>query len=116
MHPIESTLLHILHVTAAFVLMGYTFYALAAPPETCKKVMIWSGSAALVMLLTGLRMWQTEYDFAPAGWLVVKFFCWLGLAGMSGIAYRKREKAGALAWIAIILAVTAVTMVYLRPF
>ncbi len=68
------------------------------------------------MLLTGLRMWQTEYDFAPAGWLVVKFICWLCLAGISGIAYRKREQAGALAWIAIILAVIAVTMVYLRPF
>jgi hypothetical protein len=116
MHPPESNILHILHVAAALVLMGYTFFALAAPPETRKKVVIWTGSAALVMLLTGLRMWQTEYGFAPAGWLVVKFVCWLGLAGMTGIAYRKREMASALAWIAIILAVTAVTMVFLRPF
>ncbi len=43
MHPTESNILHILHVTAAFVLMGYTFFALAAPPETRKKAMIWTG-------------------------------------------------------------------------
>ena len=116
MHPNESNLLHILHVAAALVLMGHTFYALAAPPETRKKVLIWSGRAALVMLLTGLRMWQTVYGFAPAGWLVVKFVCWLGLSALAGIAYRKREQAGALAWIAMILAVTAVAMVYLKPF
>ena len=68
------------------------------------------------MLLTGLRMWQAEYGFAPAGWLVVKFFCWLGLAGLAGIAYRRRERAGLLAWIALILALIAVTMVYVKPF
>jgi len=116
MNPPEFNLLHLLHVAAALVLMGYTFYAFAAPPETRKRTMIWTGSAALVMLLTGLRMWQTEYNFAPAGWLVVKFVCWLGLSALSGIAYRRRARAGLLAWIAIILAVTAVTMVYLKPF
>jgi hypothetical protein len=116
MNPTESNILHLLHVGAALVLMGHTFYALAAPPETRKKVMIWSGAASLVMLLTGLRMWQTGYDFAPAGWLFVKMICWLGLSALAGIAYRKRGQAGVLAWVALVLAVTAVAMVYLRPF
>jgi uncharacterized membrane protein SirB2 len=116
MNPAEFNLLHLLHVAAALVLMGFTFYALAAPPETRRKTMIWTGSAALVMLLTGLRMWQAVYGFAPAGWLVVKIVCWLGLAALAAIAYRQRERAGALAWIAIVLAVTAVAMVYLKPF
>ena len=78
--------------------------------------MIWTGSAALVMLLTGLRMWQTVYNFAPAGWLVVKFVCWLGLAALSGIAYRRRAQAGLLAWIALTLVVVALAMVYFKPF
>jgi hypothetical protein len=115
MNPAEANILHVLHVGAAFVLMGHTFYALAAPPATRKRVMIWAGTASLVMLLSGLRLWQTGYGFAPAGWLFVKMACWLGLSALAGLAYRKREKAGVLAWIALILAVTAVTMVYLRP-
>jgi len=116
MSPTEFSILHFLHVSAALVLVGYTFYAFAAPPETRMRTMIWTGSAALVMLLTGLRMWQTVYNFAPAGWLVVKFVCWLGLSALSGIAYRRRAQAGVLAWIALTLVVIAVLMVYLKPF
>jgi membrane-bound ClpP family serine protease len=112
----ELSGLHVLHVGAALVLMGYTFYALAAAPETRKRVMIWTGAASLVMLLTGLRMWQIAYGFAATGWVFVKIACWLGLSALAGIAYRKRERAGALAWVALILVVVAVTMVYVRPF
>ena len=111
----EPNVLHTAHVASALVLVGYSFYALAAPPETRKRVLIWTGSAATVMLLTGLRMWQEFYGFAPAGWLMVKLVCWLGLAALGGIAFRKRDKADLLAWLAIVFAVTAVAMVYLRP-
>jgi hypothetical protein len=116
MNPHEFLALHLLHVAAAFVLMGYTFQAFAAPPETRRKVMMWTGGASLVMLLTGLRMWQGIYGFAPAGWLVVKIGCWLGLSALAGIAYRRRGRADAFAWIAIILVVTALVMVYVKPF
>jgi hypothetical protein len=116
MTPYESNFMHALHVAAALVLMGHTFFAFAAPPETRKRVLIWSGGASLVMLLTGLRMWQGFYGFAPAGWLVVKSVCWLGLSALAGIAYRRRAQAEKLAWVALILAVTAVAMVYLKPF
>jgi uncharacterized membrane protein SirB2 len=112
----ELSTLHVLHVSAALVLVGYTFYALAAPPEARKRVMIWTGSAAIVMLLTGVRMWQELYGFAPARWLVVKIVCWLGLAGLSGVAFRKRQAAGLFSWLAILFAVTAVAMAYLKPF
>ena len=116
MNPHEFNILHLLHVAAALVLMGHTFYVLAAPPATRRKVLLWSGGASLVMLLTGLRMWQTIYGFAPAGWLVVKMVCWLGLSALAGMAYRRREQAGLFAWVAMVLAVTAVAMVYLKPF
>jgi hypothetical protein len=116
MNPIEYNVLHLLHVAAAFVLVGYTFYAFAAPPETRKRTLLWTGSAALVMLLTGLRMWQALYSFAPAGWIVVKIVCWLGLSALGGIAYRRRAQAGLFAGIALLLVVIAVAMVYLKPF
>ena len=116
MNPYESNLLHVLHIAAALVLMGQTFYAFAAPPETRRKVLIWAGGASLVMLLTGVRLWQMVFGFAPAGWLIVKIVCWLGLSALAGIAYRRRELAGVLTWVAMILAVTAVAMVYVKPF
>jgi hypothetical protein len=61
-------------------------------------------------------MWQVMYGFVPAGWLVVKIVCWLGLSALAGIGYRRRAQAGWLAAAAIVLAVTAVTMVYVKPF
>ena len=92
------------------------FRAFAAAPETRKPVMIVTGVAALVILATGVRMWQEVFGFAPAGWLIVKFVCWLGLSALAGIGYRRREQAGLLAKVAIILVVIAVAMVYVKPF
>jgi hypothetical protein len=111
----ESDALHVLHVAAAMVLVGHTFYAFAAAPETRKRVLIWTGAASLVMLATGLHMWH-EHGYDPVGWLVVKVVCWLGLSALAGIGYRRRGKAGLLIAVALFLIVTAVTMVYLKPF
>ena len=116
MNLYEIIILHVLHVAAALVLVGYTFYAFAAAPETRKPVVIGTGVAALVMLATGVRMWQEIYGFAPAGWLIVKFVCWVGLSALAGIGYRRRAQAGLLAKVAIILVVIAVAMVYVKPF
>ncbi len=115
MYPHEYIALHVLHVAAALVIVGYTFYAFAAAPETRKSVMIWTGAASLVMLTTGIRMWE-DHGFDPVGWLLVKMVCWLGLSALAGIGYRRRDKAKLLAAVALLLAVTAVVMVYLKPF
>lgn len=77
--------------------------------------MIWTGVANLVILLTGLRMWQGLYAFS-GGWVIVKIVAWLGLAAIAGMAFRKREKAGGLMWASLALAAVAVVMVYARPF
>jgi hypothetical protein len=42
--------------------------------------------------------------------------CLIGLGCMAGIAYRKRAQADIYMMIAFILAITAVAMVYVRPF
>jgi hypothetical protein len=42
--------------------------------------------------------------------------CWLGLSALAGFGYRRRAKAALLAWVAVILSVTAVAMVYFKPF
>lgn len=116
MNQHELNFLHVIHVSSAFALIGYTFYAFAAAPETKKRVMMITGIASLLMLLTGIRMWQGILSFHVAGWVIVKMVCWLGLSAFSGLAYRKRDSAGMLMVVALLLAVTALAMAFVKPF
>jgi hypothetical protein len=96
---------------------------------------MWSGIASLVLLLTGLRLWGALYSFSVKDhvfdgivdgfklsrdfvgwWVVVKIVCWLGLSALAGIAYRRRAQAGLWLKLAVVLAATAVAMVYVKPF
>lgn len=116
MNPHEYSTLHVLHVAAVLVLFSFTFYAFAASVETRKKVMIWTGISNLLILLTGIRMWQALYGFQPLGWIIVKIVGWLALAAFAGLAYRRREKVGTWIWLSIIIAVVSLVMVYVKPF
>jgi len=105
----------ILHLASIIVLLGYTFYAFAAPAETRKRVLMITGIAALLVLFSGWGMRERLHLGFP-GWIIVKIVCWLGLSSIAGIAYRKRAMADLFMIIAFVLAITAVAMVYVRPF
>lgn len=113
--PHEYNALRILHVLSVIVLVGTVFYACAGAPETRKKVLMWSGIASLLALLTGFRLWQGVHQFA-GGWAVVKLVCWLGLSAFAGLAYRRRAQAGLWLKLTLVLTATALAMVYVRPF
>ena len=112
----ETNLLLILHISAALMLVGYTFLAFAAALETRKAVLSVTGVAALVVIATGIRMWQGLYGFAPLGWIIVKIVCLLGIASLTGMAYRRRSQACLLMAVILVLAIIAVAMVYAKPF
>ncbi len=101
-----------LHVLSALVLTGYTFFAFAGPaPETKKRVMIITGIAALLMIISGVGLLhKLQYGFP--GWAIVKLVCLLGLSAVSGIAYRRPAARGMLSSIAIVLLAVAVYTVY----
>lgn len=101
----------IVHVGALFVLAGYTFYAFSAPPETKKRVMIITGIASLLALVGGFGL-QAKMNYGFPVWMIVKIVCWLGLSALAGMAYRKRDKAGLLMGVAIVLVLVALVMVY----
>lgn len=108
---------HVVHVFAMVALIGYSFYAFAAPvPETKKRVMMVTGIASLVQLIAGFGLIHTMGYSMSQGWIWVKFACWLGLSALPGIAYRKREKAGLFIVIALVLVLVALAMVYYKPF
>jgi len=112
---INMTTYLVIHLSAVIVLLGYTFYAFAAPAETRKRVLTVTGIAALVVIVTGFGMLH-RLRLGTPGWALVKFACLIGLAAIAGIAYRRRAQADAYMLIALALAITAVVMVYVRPF
>jgi hypothetical protein len=112
---INLTTYLVLHLGSIFVLLGYTFYAFAAPAETRRRVLMITGIAALLVIVTGFGMLH-RLQLGFPGWAKVKFGCLLGLAVITGIAYRKRNLADLFMIIAFVLAITAVAMVYVRPF
>jgi hypothetical protein len=116
MSSAEFNILHIVHVCSVLLLIGATFYAFAGAPETKKRVAIASGVAALLVFLTGFRMWQAQFGLALAGWVIVKLVCWLAIAAFSGLAYRRRDQAALWITLTSLLAILAVTMAYLKPF
>ncbi|MGD1032210.1 MAG: hypothetical protein ABSA05_13830 [Opitutaceae bacterium] len=116
MSSAEFNFLHIFHVSSVLLLIGATFYAFAAPPETKTKVAMYSGIAALLVLLSGFRMWQVQFGMAMAGWIAVKFVCWLAIASFSALAYRRRDKAALWITLTAVLAIIAITMAYVKPF
>jgi hypothetical protein len=105
----------VLHVSSIFVLLGYTFYAFAAPAETRKRVLMITGVASLLILVTGFGMLH-RLQLGFPGWAIVKLVCWLGLSAMAGLAFRRRAQADLFMIIAFVLAITAAAMVIVRPF
>ena len=112
----EFTLLHIIHVASAMMLVGFTFFAFAADPARRKFTLMWSGIASLLVLLTGIRMWQGGFGFAAAGWIFVKILCWLIISALGGIGFRRRAAAGVFMGVTLLAAALAVAMAYAKPF
>ncbi|HEU5080440.1 MAG TPA: hypothetical protein VFT72_14610 [Opitutaceae bacterium] len=108
---------HVVHVFALVALVGYSFYAFAAPvPETKRRIMTVTGIASLLQLVAGFGLIHTMGYSMSQGWIWVKIVCWLGLGCLPALAYRKREKAGTFIVIGLILVLIALVMVYYKPF
>jgi uncharacterized membrane protein len=108
---------YVIHVFSMVALIGYSFYAFAGPvPQTKKRVMIVTGIATLLQLIAGFGLIHKLGYSMSSGWIWVKFACWLGLAALPGMAYRRREKAGMFIVIALVLVLIALVMVYYKPF
>lgn len=112
MHP---TVYYVIHLVSLFVLAGYTFYAFAAPAETRKKVLMLTGIASLLVLVSGFglvaKVYQNNFSMP---WLWVKLVAWLGLSALAGLGYRRRGAAGVLALVALVLITAAVFAVYTK--
>lgn len=111
--PVKLALYHFFHVGSLMLLAAALFAAIGKPAATKKRTMMITGILSLIVLVTGFGMLAVmHYGFR--GWVIVKLVCWLGLAALPGMAYRRG--AGWVAPAAVILILTAVAMVYFQPF
>jgi hypothetical protein len=104
----------VLHVASMVLLTAFLFQAFANPdPKNRKKTMMAIGIFATLMLIGGFGLVATMKVGFP-WWVIVKLVCWLGLASISGLAYRKPHRIPLLTVAAIALILTAIITVYFR--
>ena len=105
----------ILHVVSAFVLVGYTFSAFAAPTAERRGVhLMITGIASLVMLVAGVGLLH-KGGFGFPVWAMVKVGCWLVLSALAGIAFRAPSFKSVLSLVTIALVTVAVYCAYMKP-
>ena len=109
-------LYHFIHVFAVLVLTGYTFFALAGPAAaTRKRVLIATGVASLLILVTGVGLMH-KLGLEWRIWVIVKIVVWLAISAFAGIAYRRPGARGVLGALTVFLSALAVYMVFYKPF
>jgi uncharacterized membrane protein SirB2 len=107
----------VLHVFSLLVLTVQTFMAFGSPdPANRKRTMMITGVAALLMLGSGFGLLALKKIPFTTGWVLVKFVCWIGFSALAGIAYRRADLRGGLSLIGFALLLTALVMVFFRPF
>ena len=106
----------VVHLVSLFLLAGVSFAALAAPdPERRRFFLMWSGILSVVAFVTGfglLGIRRIPYD----GWVFVKLACWLALAVMVPLTFRRAASQQALVAITAGAFLLGVAMVIYRPF
>jgi hypothetical protein len=102
----------ILHVASLLALTGGAFYGFAGAPETRKKVMMFTGIASLLLVVSGFGLLAKLHPGQFPAWVIVKLVVWLAVSGLAGIGYRKRDKTGLFIGILAALLLVALFMVY----
>ncbi len=107
---------YILHLTSLLALTGGIFYGFAGAPGTRKTVLIVTGIASILMLVSGFGLLAKLHSNQFHLWVIVKLVAWLGLSALAGIGYRKRDQAGLFMGIIGLLLFVALLMVYYVRF
>ena len=106
----------IFHIVSLVLLAGVTFSAFAAPSSERRKFsLMWSGILSVVVLVTGFGL-LARLGLPFQGWVTIKLACWLALAMMVPMAFRRPAHASLWSRVTIGAIFVGVTMVILRPF
>ncbi len=112
----SPTVYQVLHQISILALTGGIFYGFAGAPGTRKRVMMITGIASLLILISGFGLLSKLHGNEFSTWVIVKLVAWLGLSAMAGIGYRKRDQATMFMSVIGLLLFTALMMVYYMRF
>jgi hypothetical protein len=124
MIPLETyKVLHILGVLLAFATLGGLALTVAngatkSTSSVRRLIAITHGVATFVILLGGfgtLARLGVSHGSLP-GWIVVKLACWVVLAALVALPYRRPELARAIFWFLPVLGGIAIVMAVYKPF
>jgi hypothetical protein len=101
------------HVVSALLLTAFTAYIIGrSAPETRKLWLTVTGALAILVLVAGMGLWGKVYAMTPHFWIIGKIVCWLGLAAVGGIAYKRQEKRSLWLALTVVFATGAVLLAY----
>lgn len=112
----SPTVYQVLHLLSLLALTGGIFYGFAGAPGTRKRVMITTGIASLLILISGFGLLSKLHGNEFSTWVIVKLVVWLILSAIAGIGYRKRDQATLFMSIIGLLLFVALLMVYYVRF
>ncbi len=124
MIPYETyKVLHLLGVLLAFAALGGLSLTVAngatkATSSVRRLIAITHGAAMFVILLGGfgaLARLGVMHGNLP-GWVLVKLGCWVVLAALVAIPYRRPDLARTVFWFLPVLGVAASIMAIYKPF
>ena len=104
----------IMHVLSMVLLVAYTFGALASPvPKNKRQTMIATGILTFTMLVGGFGLLAVMKYGWPL-WVFVKLACWVGLAAIPALAFKKPGLAPIFRLLATVLIIIAIVAVYTK--
>jgi hypothetical protein len=124
MIPLETyKVLHILGVLLAFATLGGLALTVAngatkSTSSVRRLIAITHGVATFIILVGGfgaLARLGVSHGSLP-GWILVKLACWVVLAGLVAIPYRRPELARVTFWFLPVLGGIAIVMAVYKPF
>ena len=110
----------ILHVASMVFLIATVFAIFAGAPESKRKVFsMLVGVLTLLALVGGFGLASAVHQLPnPANWpfwMWGKVVCWLGIAAIGGMAFKRRAKPAAFVALVVVLSLLAIILVYTRP-
>jgi hypothetical protein len=110
----------IAHVASMVFLIATVFAIFAGAPESKRKVLsMLVGVLTLLALVGGFGL-ATAVHGVPNPmnwpmWIWGKFICWLGIAAIGGMAWKRRANPAPFLALVTVLALLAIVLVYTRP-